>query len=147
MRAKQNKQKTSLRLRRPPDKSPSCVTSHKLSVLKVEGRSQVKVAGGSSQMAVPSSPSLSALLTDWMSSRWSDHLLPDQSEFSVDGNCFRTAREELRRSRPPVGRFNSAADILRFTLSCPVIYGCTALDSMFSFIVSISSVWCFTTSP
>lgn len=67
---------------------------------KVEGRSQVKVAGGSSQMAVPSLPSLSPLLTDWMSSGWSGHLLSDQSEFSVDGNCFRTAQEELRRSRP-----------------------------------------------
>lgn len=114
---------------------------------KVEGRSRVKVAGGSSEMAVPSLPSLSPLLADWMSSGWSGHLLSDQSEFSVDGNCFRTAQEELRRPRAPVGRFNSAADILRFALFRPLIYGRAALDSMFSFIVSISSVWCFTTSP
>lgn len=162
--AKQHKQKTSLRAQPVPVKSPGdsdctrvCQVTHSCqgSFLplsprqpnKVEGRSQVKVAGGSSEMAVPSLPSLSPLLTDWMSSGWSGHLLSDQSEFSVDGNCFRTAQEELRRPRAPVGRFNSAADILRFALFRPLIYGRTALDSMFSFIVSISSVWCFTTSP
>lgn len=98
-------------------------------------------------MAVPSLPSSSPLLTDWMSSGWPGHLLSDQSEFSVDGELFPNRSGRVAALPAPVGRFNSAADILRFALFRPLIYGRTALDSLFSFIVSISSVWCFTTSP